>query len=176
MISDNHLNVCAILESHVGKSRLKRVCESVFRTWEWTSNGNLCDKGSLIILGWDTFVVDVMVIAQNSQVLHTQVTFKQDRKIMLCSFVYARNKYIPRRELWHNLNVHGQFARGRPWVLLGDFNVALGLDDFASGPSKVDIAMREFQECVEKIEVLDINSSGLHFTWNQKPQGQGGVL
>ncbi|GKF83336.1 hypothetical protein Tco_0244992, partial [Tanacetum coccineum] len=48
--------------------------------------------------------------------------------------------------------------------------------DYASGPSGVDIAMREFKECVMKIEVMDINSSGLRFTWNQKPKGQGGVL
>lgn len=60
--------------------------------------------------------------------------------------------------------------------MLGDFSGALNLDDYASGPFVVDIAMREFKECVLKIKIKDINSSGIHFTWNQKPQGQGGVF
>ncbi|GJY25396.1 hypothetical protein Tco_0400122 [Tanacetum coccineum] len=36
--------------------------------------------------------------------------------------------------------------------------------------------MLEFKDCVSNIEVMDINSSGLHFTWNQKPKGGGGIL
>ncbi|GJZ84094.1 hypothetical protein Tco_0649433 [Tanacetum coccineum] len=42
--------------------------------------------------------------------------------------------------------------------------------------SNVDIAMREFKECIDEIEVMDVPSSGLHFTWNQKPKGFGGLL
>ena len=40
----------------------------------------------------------------------------------------------------------------------------------------IDIAMREFKECVEEIEVFDVNRSGLQFTWNQKPRGVDGTL
>ncbi|PWA49466.1 RNA-directed DNA polymerase, eukaryota, Reverse transcriptase zinc-binding domain protein [Artemisia annua] len=36
--------------------------------------------------------------------------------------------------------------------------------------------MREFKECVEVIEVFDVNRSGLQFTWNQKPRGTDGKL
>ncbi|GKE79920.1 RNA-directed DNA polymerase, eukaryota, reverse transcriptase zinc-binding domain protein, partial [Tanacetum coccineum] len=65
---------------------------------------------------------------------------------------------------------------GRPWCLLGDFNASLHLEDKAAGSSLIDITMREFQECVEDIEVSDVNSSNLKFTWNQKPRGGDGVL
>ncbi|GKE79100.1 hypothetical protein Tco_1545220, partial [Tanacetum coccineum] len=36
--------------------------------------------------------------------------------------------------------------------------------------------MRDFQECVEDMEVADVNSTGLKFTWNQKPKGNDGIL
>ncbi|GKB85752.1 hypothetical protein Tco_0958024 [Tanacetum coccineum] len=36
--------------------------------------------------------------------------------------------------------------------------------------------MREFKECVEEIKVLDVQRSGLQFTWNQKPKGKDGLL
>ena len=44
------------------------------------------------------------------------------------------------------------------------------------GSSVIDIAMREFKECVNEIEVFDVNRSGLQFTWNQKPRGTDGTL
>ncbi|GJV02661.1 hypothetical protein Tco_1336230 [Tanacetum coccineum] len=40
----------------------------------------------------------------------------------------------------------------------------------------MDISMREFKECVEEIEVTDVQCTGLQFTWNQKPKGRDGVL
>ncbi|GJV00076.1 protein LAZ1 [Tanacetum coccineum] len=67
-------------------------------------------------------------------------------------------------------------VRDKPWVLIGDFNVALNMEDSFAGSSKLNNAMYDFKECVEKIEVLDVNSSGLHYTWNQKPKGGGGIL
>ncbi|GJS87451.1 hypothetical protein Tco_0770087 [Tanacetum coccineum] len=36
--------------------------------------------------------------------------------------------------------------------------------------------MREFKECVEEIKVMDIQNSGLQFTWSQKPKGNDGLL
>ncbi|GJU88114.1 hypothetical protein Tco_1300537 [Tanacetum coccineum] len=95
---------------------------------------------------------------------------------MFCSLVYAGNHIKERRLLWTDLGIHKHVTRGCPWVLLGDFNVALNLEDTYSGSSSLNSAMIEFKDCVADIEVMDINCSGLHFTWNQKPKGGGGIL
>ncbi|GJS45285.1 uncharacterized protein Tco_0595406 [Tanacetum coccineum] len=168
--------VDGVSNSHIASSRLDNLCSRVFWNWDWTSNGNLCTKGSRIILGWNLDEVDIMVIAQSDQVMHTQVRFKADQKILFCSFIYAHNRYTHKRDLWQNLMTHKSFIHGKPWCLLGDFNYALNLEDHASGTLVIDISMREFKECVEGIEVLDVSKSGLHFTWNQKPKGGHGVL
>ncbi|GJY18406.1 putative reverse transcriptase domain, reverse transcriptase zinc-binding domain protein [Tanacetum coccineum] len=68
------------------------------------------------------------------------------------------------------------YIRNRPWCLLGDFNAALMLEDKVMGSSTIDIAMREFKECVEEIEVMDVQRTGMKFTWNQKPRGVDGIL
>ncbi|GKD02170.1 hypothetical protein Tco_1177144 [Tanacetum coccineum] len=57
-----------------------------------------------------------------------------------------------------------------------DFNVVLNLEDYSSGSSKLNYVITDFKDCVYNIEVMDINSSGLHFTWNQKPKGGSGLL
>ncbi|GKB37587.1 RNA-directed DNA polymerase, eukaryota, reverse transcriptase zinc-binding domain protein [Tanacetum coccineum] len=57
-----------------------------------------------------------------------------------------------------------------PWVLMGDWNVSLHLEDHSEGGSSKTRDMIKFQECLENIEVEDLNSSGVHFTWVQSRQ------
>ncbi|GKD34722.1 hypothetical protein Tco_1250231, partial [Tanacetum coccineum] len=67
-------------------------------------------------------------------------------------------------------------VRGQPWVLMGDFNAALNLEDIFSGSSIINASMIEFKDCVANIEVVDINASGLHYTWNQELRRGKGIL
>ncbi|GJY36059.1 putative reverse transcriptase domain-containing protein [Tanacetum coccineum] len=168
--------VCAILESHVDVAAVYDTCKKVYMRWKWTSYGSICPKGSRIILGWNDDLVDVMTMAQTNQVMHLQVNTRGDNKTLFCSFVYANNYYMDHRELSHNLVGHAGLMRNRPWVLMGDFNAALNLEDHSSGGYKPNVAMRDFKKCVQAMEVSDVNCTGLHFTWNQKPKGSNGIL
>nr|GEV67332.1 hypothetical protein [Tanacetum cinerariifolium] len=74
------------------------------------------------------------------------------------------------------LSIHKNVVRGKSWILLGDFNVALNLEDSFSSSSQLTSPMIEFKDCMENIEVMDLNCSVLHYTWNHKPKGDGGLL
>ncbi|PWA35807.1 RNA-directed DNA polymerase, eukaryota, Reverse transcriptase zinc-binding domain protein [Artemisia annua] len=113
--------------------------------------------------GWNKDVVNVSMVSQSSQVMHVKVTFKTDNKSVFCSFIYAGNDHIERRHLWHDLGMHKLFVRGNPWILTGDFNVALNIEDSYSGIV--------FDECC-----YTLTARGLHFTWNQKPNGGNAIL
>nr|GEV34821.1 hypothetical protein [Tanacetum cinerariifolium] len=143
-------------------SKLMKICTYVFGHWDWTSNGTWCSKGSRIILGWNRNDVDASVITQDDQVIHTRIWLNADRKELFCSFIYAHNRYTHRRSLWQNMEMHKVYIRQRPWCLLGDFNAALTLDDMLTGSSTIDISMREFKECVDNIEFMDIQKTGGH--------------
>ncbi|XP_022007434.1 uncharacterized protein LOC110906639 [Helianthus annuus] len=155
---------------------LSKVCNAVFRSWEWTSNGNCCSKGTRIIIGWNPAIFDVMVLAQSNQVMHLQLVFKLDKRMMFCSIVYAENYYMARRDVWNNLSIHKVLVAGKPWCIMGDFNTALNIEDNSMGSSSISTGMRDFQECVDNIEVVDINRMGIHFTWSQKPKNGVGLL
>ncbi|GJT50639.1 RNA-directed DNA polymerase, eukaryota, reverse transcriptase zinc-binding domain protein, partial [Tanacetum coccineum] len=176
VVNENHLSVCAILESHVEISSLASVCSKVFRSWDWTSNTNLCPKGFRIILGWNMDVVSLMVIAQSSQALHVKIIHNANNDSFYCSFIYAGNAPSVRRHLWSELDVHKHVVRNSLWVLLGDFNIALNMEDVSTGPASINAAMNDFKDCVANIKVMDVNCSGLHYTWNQKPKGRHGIL
>ncbi|GJU88164.1 hypothetical protein Tco_1300587 [Tanacetum coccineum] len=137
----SNVYICAVLESHVDISSLSKVCSKVFRCWDWTSNGGLCPHGCRIIVGWNVDIVQVMVIAQSTQALHVKIVHKASNKTIFCSFIYAGNKQAKRRVLWRDLGVHKHAVRGLPWILKGDFNVALNMEDTYSGSSSMNSAM-----------------------------------
>ncbi|GKD87786.1 uncharacterized protein Tco_1358940, partial [Tanacetum coccineum] len=141
--------------SHVNVSIVYDTCRKVCRRWKWNSNGSLCSKGSRIILGWNDDNVDIMILSQTNQVMHC---------------------HVDRRVLWSNLAGHASFMHNKLWVLLSDFNATLNLEDHSCGGYEPNIAMREFKECVQRMEVMDVNATGLHFTWNQKPKEDNGTL
>ncbi|GJU68020.1 RNA-directed DNA polymerase, eukaryota, reverse transcriptase zinc-binding domain protein [Tanacetum coccineum] len=142
---------------------------------DWTSNATLCEKGCRIIMGWNKDVVDMSVVAQSSQSIHTKIIHMADNK-KNCTFIYAGNDLRDKRQLWPDLGFYKNVVRGCLWVLLGDFNVALNMEDTFTSSSSMNSAMCEFKDCIENIKVLDINSFVLQFTWNQKPKGSGGIL
>ncbi|XP_022014976.1 uncharacterized protein LOC110914495 [Helianthus annuus] len=174
-VKGNNLQVIAILESHVQVEKLDGVCKKVFRNWDWTSNGRLCNKGTRIILGWNVDNVDVLVVHATNQVMHVQVYFKSDKTMINVSFVYASNSDQERKQLWDSMRMHKRVVQSSPWIIMGDFNVALNLDDKCMGSSDVNAAMREFNECVNYVEVFDIRAHGMHYTWNQRPKKGIGI-
>ncbi|GJS98853.1 RNA-directed DNA polymerase, eukaryota, reverse transcriptase zinc-binding domain protein [Tanacetum coccineum] len=57
-------------------------------------------------------------------------------------------------------------VNNNPWILIGDWNLSLNIEDHYGGSCKSD-DMIKFQECLDKIEVEDLNCLGAHFTWIQ---------
>ncbi|GKE59473.1 3-ketoacyl-CoA synthase 11-like protein, partial [Tanacetum coccineum] len=167
VVNENHLSVCAILESHVNLSMLSKVRSKVFWSWDWTSNASLCLQGCRIILGWNLDVVSVMVSSQPNQAIHAKIVHKNTLKVLFCSFIYAGNVPSVRRHLWAELGIHKNVVRNMSWILMGDFNVALNMEDIYAGSSRMNPTMCEFKDCVANIEVMVLKSSGIHFTWNR---------
>nr|KAJ0221381.1 hypothetical protein LSAT_V11C200050580 [Lactuca sativa] len=104
-------------------------------------------KGTRIIIGWDPDEVVVMPLDANSQ----KKTLGFSGKTLL----------------------FGCWSSG---LIAGDFNVTRELVDSMASNSKISRGMVEFNECINRIEVQDINRNGLHYTWNQRPHGVSGVL
>ncbi|GJX33003.1 RNA-directed DNA polymerase, eukaryota, reverse transcriptase zinc-binding domain protein [Tanacetum coccineum] len=53
------------------------------------------------------------------------------------------------------------------WIMMGDINVTLSLNEHSSGGSSMTGDMNEFKDYINLIEIEDIASSGLFFTWTK---------
>ncbi|GKB92899.1 retrovirus-related pol polyprotein from transposon TNT 1-94, partial [Tanacetum coccineum] len=157
--------------------KLKNLYESLNSHEAFSENLNIDDPNGGFVYtsipddtgGQSTY--DVEMDSEVEEALHVKIIHKATTKTIFYSFIYVGNKQTERRHLWDELGTHKSVVRNYPWVLMGDFNVALNIEDTYTGTSSMSSGMCEFKDCITNIEVVDVTSSGLHYTWNQKPKG-----
>lgn len=147
VVTSNNLGLCALLETHILPNKLQSICNRVFGSWIWTSNSQDCERGTRIVVGWDPSRVNLMVLNQSDQVIHCQINLISKNKSFFCSFIYVGNKVVHRRLLWENLRIHKRFVSINPWIVLGDFNVSLNIEDSSAGFSGISRAQSDFKDC-----------------------------
>ncbi|GJX75384.1 RNA-directed DNA polymerase, eukaryota, reverse transcriptase zinc-binding domain protein [Tanacetum coccineum] len=174
--NEDNYSFCGLLETHVKKKNLSRVCNRVLGNWDWVSNFYSCASGTRIIVGWDPNRVNVFILDQTPQVIHCFIEPSNGDPGFYCSFVYAFVHAVDRRCMCKYLINHKGVVKDRPWTILGDFNACLDPSERSCGGSKFTTAMSDFRDCVEDIEVKDISMTGLRFTWNKKLGEDGGLL
>nr|GEU28937.1 hypothetical protein [Tanacetum cinerariifolium] len=175
-IRDEKLSICAALETHVKERKINKICDFVYGNWSCVSNMDKSDRGCRIIVGWNEDDVNVNLIHSTKQTVLCLVEIKDSKCYFFCCFVYAANSGKERKILWNDLSIYKRMIGDKPCVLMGDWNVSLHLEDHSEGGSSKTCDMNEFQECLEHIGV-DINCSGIHFTWVQSRQNpNSGIL
>ncbi|GKD71308.1 ribonuclease H-like domain-containing protein, partial [Tanacetum coccineum] len=167
-LRDNDIMFCGIIETQLRKKFVNRVCDTVFYSWKWCSNSVDSPKGCRIAVGWDQGKCAAHLISQTSQVMHFLVRCLSNNSQVYVSIVYGENSPKTRLGLWKNLLEHKMGVGNESWVLLGDFNIILNINENTNGVNIRCKGMKEFRECVENLEVEDINMCGLFYTWIQR--------
>ncbi|GKC14605.1 RNA-directed DNA polymerase, eukaryota, reverse transcriptase zinc-binding domain protein, partial [Tanacetum coccineum] len=126
--------------------------------------------GCRIVIGWNPDVVKLLVINTSRQHMLCLIESIHNHKKIYFSFVYASNFGMERRGLWKELHMPKICTSGTPRVLMGDFNVTLNVSEHSAGKSTIDGDMEDFMDCVNNIEVEDVCSTGMHFTWIKSPK------
>ncbi|GJX25477.1 RNA-directed DNA polymerase, eukaryota, reverse transcriptase zinc-binding domain protein [Tanacetum coccineum] len=89
-----------------------------------------------------------------------------------CSFIYAANCGIKRRKLWNELKTASNIVSNKPWIMLGDFNVTMKVEEHSSGGSQVSSEMQDLIDCANEVEMEDINSTGFFMSSFNEAYGQ----
>ncbi|CAN0875359.1 hypothetical protein LINGRAHAP2_LOCUS10786 [Linum grandiflorum] len=119
--------------------------------------GDYLSQGTLgkIWLVWKQSMV-VTVLVKTSQLIHVEV----DQ--VFYTFVYADTSVVRRRELF--LELVTLVPHGRPWIVSGDFNAILSLDEASNTPSSF-LGMDDFRECVLSCALMEHPYVGPKYTW-----------
>ncbi|GJY47211.1 RNA-directed DNA polymerase, eukaryota, reverse transcriptase zinc-binding domain protein [Tanacetum coccineum] len=167
LIKNQNLQLCGIIETHSKYKNILKVGKSVFGNWDFTSNGEDNNKGCRIMVGWNSNKINVWVIAKTKQCMFLLVETVCKKIKFFCTMVYASNSYTERRRLWKDLGAQKVITDKEPWVILGDFNVTMKIEEQSNGSSIPSNEMNEFAECIRETELDYILSYGFHFTWTK---------
>ncbi|XP_026410269.1 uncharacterized protein LOC113305450 [Papaver somniferum] len=61
----------------------------------------------------------------------------------------------------------------KPWLILGDFNTILSIDEKKGGTNPISAEMRYIQDCVDYCGLIQAPKSGLEFSWCNGRAGIG---
>ncbi|GJS50259.1 RNA-directed DNA polymerase, eukaryota, reverse transcriptase zinc-binding domain protein [Tanacetum coccineum] len=100
LINEEKISMCVVIETQVSKKLVNKVGDYVFGNWAWVSNSVDSNRGCRIMVGWDRSIVGA------------NLNTKRERKPLL-----------------RNLTDHCVLVNGEPWVVLGDFNVTIKVEE-----------------------------------------------
>lgn len=175
-VQSNLFQFGCILETKVKESRALEVASRVVPGWNLLSNYELSRLGRIWVL-WGPNI-SVLVEFKSSQLITCSIKMPNVDEEICCSFIYASNEVEARRELWRDLKNQQDDAslRGKPWIIFGDFNETLDLEDHSNSVSAPQITsgMCDFQDVVRYCSLSDMRTHGPLFTWYNVTKGMTG--
>ncbi|KAJ6414222.1 hypothetical protein OIU84_006950 [Salix udensis] len=115
---------------------------------------------------WIFWVEDLTVnlFKDHTQCLTVSINTPWLPKSFFISFVYAKNLRSERKILWDELCEVASLLDG-PWVVGGDFNAVLNVNESKGGGNPNQGSMEEFGSCLLDCGLLDAGYEGNDFTW-----------
>ncbi|GAV79557.1 LOW QUALITY PROTEIN: Exo_endo_phos domain-containing protein [Cephalotus follicularis] len=86
------------------------------------------------------------------------------------SFVYGMCDSRTRKHLWAYLLYCANRFRKSPWILVEDFNVTRCSHEIALS-DRITKPLEEFNSSIRAVELEDLKTTGLNFTWNNMRSG-----
>nr|GEW88054.1 RNA-directed DNA polymerase, eukaryota, reverse transcriptase zinc-binding domain protein [Tanacetum cinerariifolium] len=67
LIADEKISICAILETRLKDSKVRKIGDRLFGRWNWYNNAIECIRGCKTLIGWDTYKVQCMIVHASDQ-------------------------------------------------------------------------------------------------------------
>lgn len=106
--------------------------------------------------------VDIEVKYADKNLIDLHVQFGEVRFFVSC--VYGDPVMEMRPKVWERITRIG-IHRKDPWCMLGYFNDILHNGEEKGGPMKCDSTFLPFSDMLKAAEMVELTSSGNHFTW-----------
>ena len=159
------------METHVREENASSIIQSVVPGWRFDENYQHSERGRIWVV-WDPSV-SLIVYKRSAQAITCGVFDRASNVLFIVVFVYALNTAIQKRDLWTEIEdtCNLPVVKNLPTLVLGDFNQILTADEhYSINPFTLPVrGMEEFQECLSRSDLVDLEARGTHFTW-----GNGG--
>jgi len=153
--------IVALVETRISGSRAQLVCDRIgFRNCFRVEAQGF--QGGIWVL-WNSEETKIEVITSHEQFVTVEVK-SFDHGNWLLTFVYASPQVQTREILWQTIQQLAPSYR-KPWLLAGDFNETICLEERSHGGPDMVRRCRRFKNWIDNNGFIDLGFSGPQFTW-----------
>ncbi|XP_026396235.1 uncharacterized protein LOC113290860 [Papaver somniferum] len=151
----------SVRKDTIKKLRLSRMKHLVIH------NSYESDKRNIWLL-WSSSISDPILISNTKQEITVEIGGS------LITGVNAASLAVDRRFLWDKmLEINNQ---DKPWLVIGDFNAVLNIEEKKGGRSPLKITMLEFNNYIQSYGLIQAPKTGLEFSWCNNRAGAKRIL
>ncbi|XP_038999841.1 uncharacterized protein LOC120125471 [Hibiscus syriacus] len=152
-------------ETRVKEDKTNTILKQSFGDWDSCCNYNQAVNGRIWVLWLKSLNCTVYSIFDQCVSIRAIV----GGKVLYISAIYGSNDGVLRRQLWNQLCLMENSVGSDPWLIEGDFNVILNLEESSAPVSATLMSdISEFQNCVEGLGLSDHSYIDPLFTWSNK--------
>ncbi|KAG5581460.1 hypothetical protein H5410_052087 [Solanum commersonii] len=138
----------------------------ITKNWIWHHN-YVEDPGGRIWILWNPKIVEFQLRGTRRQVIHGTVKVKGSDMIFDLIMVYGLCTCLDRREMWYELTQYNMRCR-QPWLVMGDFNSILHIEDRVVGSQVQEAELRDFKQCLLDTGLTELKNVGRNYTWTNE--------
>ncbi|GAA0146353.1 hypothetical protein LIER_06332 [Lithospermum erythrorhizon] len=121
-----------------------------------------------IIVSWNPNNVSVQLVCSSKQNILVRVQdLIHNKRDFFMIVVYVKHTLADRRVMWSSLVDDVCRVNGESWLIWGDFNIVRNASESVGGGVPDNLGMKEFNECISSISVMEMPHTGCSFTWSR---------
>ncbi|XP_070004366.1 uncharacterized protein [Nicotiana sylvestris] len=162
----NNITLLGCLETKIKPRSVTKVRAKFSRDLKVYSDEAINERGKIWLL-WKEQLVQVNVVIASDQLVHCKVKDKSTQFTCDITFVYGKKTIPERRSLWDQLR-QLQHIMQEAWLVIGNFNSVLSVDDRINGKPVQQDELVDFQRCIADIGLGQLNRKGWQWSWCNK--------
>ncbi|XP_042472114.1 uncharacterized protein LOC122054743 [Zingiber officinale] len=164
LLQQKDIQVMALMETKLNEDSLSPILQRRFSGMGHTHNFHLSNHGRILLI-WDLHKVDMDIVMTTNQYIHCHIRCRISSRSFFVTFVYDLHSIVTRRSLWEALVDLGDNI-ANVWMVMGDFNLFLSIDEKKDGFPVTNHEMRDMQIFTQACGLVDLRSIGCLFTWS----------
>ncbi|XP_060181958.1 uncharacterized protein LOC132611557 [Lycium barbarum] len=165
-LKSKHIQLAGFVETRVKEPKAEKIMQHIAPGWKSYNSYLFAENGRVWVL-WDEKNLEVSFIKAVAQYIHCHIKSRTDGMECALTVVYGFNTIEQRRSLWADVQTFAQ-ATSMPWIIGGDFNAILTVQDRLYGHPVTAYEIKGFAECVTNATLTELPWRGDFYTWTNK--------
>ncbi|XP_059306386.1 uncharacterized protein LOC132057799 [Lycium ferocissimum] len=164
-LKKNKVDLMGCYETKVRDNKASKVQHALASGWSFTCNYGSAINGRIWLI-WNASV-DLLVVKETNRAVQCLVHNRNSTFSSTITFIYGLHTVADRLTLWQQLRDMHNTIQG-PWLIVGDFNNGLIVNDRINGAPVHQAEITDFQDYMEDLGLGTLTRSGCSYSWSNK--------